>query len=74
MKCEYKDGLRVDYSGSLRVRKGNEIEGFLVKEEFIPDTFRYVLDKAVRNDSCRDIRKIAEAITQNVNGKFCKRD
>jgi hypothetical protein len=74
MKCEYKDGLRVDYSGSLRVRKGNEIEGFLVKEEFIPDTFRYVLDKAVRNNSCGDIRKIAEAITHSVNGKFCIRE
>jgi len=74
MRCEYKDGLKVDYSGSLRVRKGNEINGFIVKEDFIPDSFRCELDKAVRNNSCGDIRKIAEAITHGVNGKLCIRE
>ncbi len=74
MKCEYSDGLKIDYSGSLSIKKGNEIHGYFVKEDSIPDTFRYILDKAARSNSCGDLRKISEAVTHSECGKVCIRE
>jgi hypothetical protein len=70
MKCEYSDGLRIDYSGSLSVRKGNEIHGYLAKQENIPGSFRYELDKAARGNSCSELRKIATALAMDC-GRVC---
>lgn len=70
MKCEYGDGVRIDYSGSLRIRKGNEIYGYLVKMDGIPDTLRNDLDNASRSENCKEIRRISDAV---VNGTPCGR-
>ncbi len=70
MRCEYNDGLKVDYSGSLRITRGKEIFGLSVRENALPDDLRNELDKAVRNRSCSDMRKIAQAITDNIGGKI----
>jgi hypothetical protein len=37
MRCEYSDGLKVDYSGSLKIIKGAEINVFM-KEGVISPT------------------------------------
>jgi hypothetical protein len=71
MKCEFKDGLTIDYSGSLRVRRGNNIEGVLVKETGLPDTIKFVLDSAARNHDCNELRKITEEITRTECGRIC---
>jgi len=71
MKCEYKDGLKIDYSGSLTVRKGNEIRGIFARKESIPAEFRNVLDKAVRNSNCSEIRSVVQEITRSDCGKVC---
>lgn len=70
MRCEYSDGIKVDYSGSLRIQKGNEISGFLVKEDAMPDSFKYELDKAVRNNSCGELRNLALAVATDC-GRVC---
>ncbi len=70
MRCEYSDGLKVDYSGSLRITRGKEIYGLSVRGDALTDDFRYELDKAVRAKSCDDLRKIAQAIADNIGGKI----
>jgi len=70
MRCEYKDGLKVDYSGSLRIQKGNEVNVFM-KGDFIPANIRSELDSAARRSSCEDFRKIAQAVTDTVGSKAC---
>jgi len=70
MRCEYNDGLRVDYSGSLRIRKGDEVNVFM-KGDFIPSNIRGDLDKAARKNSCDDFRRIALAATDTVGRKVC---
>jgi hypothetical protein len=71
MRCEFKDGMTIDYSGSLRVRTGKDIMGVLVKEDGLPDTFKYVLDSAARNHDCSELRKITEEITRTDCGRVC---
>lgn len=71
MRCEYSDGLKVDYSGGLRITRGKEIFGLSVRENALSDDFRNELDRAVRNKSCGDMRKIAQSIADNVGGKIC---
>ncbi len=68
MTCEFKDGVRIDYSGSLRIRKGSEIGGYLVKGDSMPESLKSELDTAARNENCKEIRKISDAI---VNGSPC---
>ena len=70
MRCEYKDGLKVDYSGSLRIRKGDEVNVFM-KGDFIPSNIRGDLDSAARKNSCEDFRRIALAVTETVGSKAC---
>jgi len=71
MRCEYKDCLKIDYSGSLTVRKGNDIRGVFAKKDSIPAEFKYVLDKAVRNNNCDEIRSVVQEITRSECGKVC---
>ena len=72
MKCEFKDGVKIDYSGSLSIRNGKGINGYLVRKEGIPDNLRMELDRAVRNDSCKEMRKITDAIVHGSPcGKMC---
>jgi len=70
MRCEYNDGLKVDYSGSLRIRKGDEVNVFM-KGDFIPSNIRGDLDNAARKNSCDEFRRIALAVTDTVGSKAC---
>jgi len=71
MKCEFKDGMTIDYSGSLTVRKGNNIVGVLVKETGLPDTIKNVLDNAARNQNCAELRRLSEELTRTDCGRVC---
>ncbi len=70
MKCEFNDGLKVDYSGSLRITKGEEVNVYM-KEGFIPANIRDDLDEAARNASCGDFREIARTVTDTVGKRAC---
>ena len=70
MRCEYNDGMKVDYSGSLRIKKGNEVNVFM-KGDVIPSNIRSELDNAARKNSCEDFRRIALAVTDTVGSKAC---
>jgi len=71
MRCEYKDGMKIDCSGSLTVRNGKDIAGVLVKETGLPDTIKNVLDTAVRNHNCTELRRITEELTRTDCGRVC---
>jgi len=71
MRCEFKDGMTIDYSGSLRVRTGNSIVGVLMKETGLPDTIKNVLDNAARNQNCSELRRLTEELTRTDCGRVC---
>ena len=70
MKCEFKDGLKVNYSGPLQITKGQDVNVF-IKEARIPDSIKSDLDMALFKDSCGDLRTIAETVTKSFGNRAC---
>ncbi len=68
MKCEYNDGLKVDYSGSLHIWNGRQIDVYMASD-YISSNIRNDLDKAASGNDCGAMRKIAEAVTDTVGSK-----
>jgi hypothetical protein len=62
MRCEYKDGLKVNYSGSLRITKGDEVNVSLNANE-IPVTIKEELHEAALHESCGELRLVAQEVT-----------
>jgi hypothetical protein len=70
MKCLYKDGLRVEYRGSLLIKDNNDINVY-IKEGKIPLNLKGELDVAVMNYNCTDMRNAAETATHIVGKRAC---
>jgi len=70
MRCEYNDGLRVDYSGSLHVTMDDYVIVFIDKD-YIPKNIKGFLDSASGDNSCSELRKVAEAVTNTVGRHAC---
>jgi hypothetical protein len=68
MVCKYSDGLKVDYSGSLHITKGKDVE-LALKEEDIPDNFKGDLREAAFHNNCEELRHVALEVTDAV-GSF----
>ncbi|MBP1752565.1 MAG: hypothetical protein H6Q57_1401 [Geobacteraceae bacterium] len=73
MKYEFSDGMVVDYSGSIHVTRGTEIDLF-IEEGYIPVNVRKDLEEATRKGSRDDIKKIAVMLTDTVGSKACLAD
>ena len=65
MKCEYDDGFKVDYSGSLRIKKGDDVNLY-VKKGFIPGKIKGALQLAARRNNCVELRKAACQLTDTI--------
>jgi len=70
MICEYKDGLKVNYSGSLQITKGKDVN-VIIKDGFIPTNIKSGLETAASNHSCRDMRKVADDVTATFGSRAC---
>jgi len=70
MKCEFSDGLKVNYSGPLQIMKGQDVNVF-IKEDRIPEPIKADLDKALFKNSCSDMRTIAESVTKTFGSRAC---
>jgi len=70
MRCEYNDGLRVDYSGSLKITSGSDVNVFM-KEGHIPADIKGRLDTAAAGFNCSDMRKIADTVRETVGDRAC---
>ena len=70
MICEFNDGLKVSYSGSLQITKGKDVN-ILIKEGAIPVDFRNDLARAVGHHSCSDMRKVADDVTVTFGNRAC---
>lgn len=70
MRCEYKDGMKIDYSGSLHITKGQDINVYM-KEGVIPANIKGDLDRASANFSCEEMRKCASEVTDTVGKRAC---
>lgn len=66
MRCEYNDGLKVDYSGSLHISKGSDVDLVLQAEE-IPENFKGELQEAVLHKSCSELRNSALEVADAVD-------
>ena len=62
MKCAYNDGLEVDYSGSLRITKGKDVNVFLQANE-LPANIKGELQDAALHNNCREVRHVAQEVT-----------
>jgi hypothetical protein len=67
MRCEYNDGFKVDYAGSLKITKGDDIK-FSVKESFIPANVKSGLTAAAAHNSCGELRQAALRATDLIGG------
>jgi len=67
MKCAYNDGLKVDYSGSLHISKGTDVDLVLRPEE-IPSEFKDKLVESTINGNCGKLRAAALEVTDAVGG------
>ena len=70
MKCEYDDGLKVDYSGPLRITKGEEINLF-IEEARLPDGIKDDLEMALFRNKCGALRNVAEEVTKTFGKRAC---
>lgn len=70
MKCEFRDGLKVDYSGSLRITKGSGVNVFM-QEGAIPPDVRRKLESASHHSKCQELRSIAETVQSRVGDRAC---
>ena len=70
MKCEYGDGLKVNYSGPLQITKGKEVNVF-IKEALIPNGIKDDLEMALFKNSCKDMREVAETVRKTYGNKAC---
>lgn len=66
MRCDYKDDFKVDYSGALRITKGDGVD-LLIKENQIPANYKSGLDAAVSHNSCHELRAAARAVTNTIH-------
>jgi hypothetical protein len=70
MRCEFKDGLKVNYSGPLQITKGRDVNVY-IKEARLPDSIKNDLDMALYKNSCGDVRTIAETVTKLFGNRAC---
>lgn len=70
MRCEFSDGLKVNYSGPLQIMKGNDVNVF-IKESRLPDAIKSDLEMALFRNSCTDMRTIAESVTGTFGNRAC---
>jgi hypothetical protein len=66
MRCDYKDGFKVDYTGSLHITKGSGVD-LTVKGDQIPSNYKACLDSAVTRKSCHELRAAARGVTDGIN-------
>jgi hypothetical protein len=68
MRCEYNDGLKVDYSGSLHIWDDKKTDVFM-ERDFIASNIRRDLDMAAGSNDCGKMRKIAQVVTDTVGSR-----
>jgi len=69
MRCEYDDGFKVDYTGSLQITKGDDVNLY-VSQGFLPDYVKNDLAAAVAHNSCSELRHAAEEATDTIHGAW----
>lgn len=67
MRCEFRDGMEIEYAGTLSVAKGEDF-GVVLNAGDIPAGFKSYLESAARYNSCRELRTIAQEVTAAVGG------
>jgi len=70
MRCEFNDGTKIKYTRPLQITKGKDVNVF-IKEEFLPDDIKSDLDKALFNNSCGEMKTVAEKVTKIYGSKAC---
>lgn len=61
MRCEFDDGMKVSYSGPLRINKGNEINVYLSPNDIDTD-IHGELHEAALHENCSELKHVAEEV------------
>jgi len=69
MRCEYDDGFKVDYSGSLQITKGNDVNLF-VSQGFLPDNVKNDLAAAAAHNSCSELKHAAQEASDIIHNAW----
>ena len=69
MRCEYKDGFQVDYSGSLHITKGDAVD-LTINGSQLAANVKTCLDSAVNRNSCHELRAASRAATKTIQNAF----
>jgi len=70
MRCEYSDGLKVNYTGPLQITKGQAVNVF-INEACIPGDIKDDLEVALYRNSCSEMRTVAETVTKTFGNRAC---
>jgi len=69
MKCEYKDGFKVDYAGTLHISKGRGVD-LVIEGGILPASIKNDLDSAVIHNSCPELRAASRVATKTIQTAF----
>lgn len=72
MKIEFDDGMVFNFTGSIQITKGNDID-IDIKEEFVPVRLKEDLNQ-ITSLINHDIKKIAKMITDTIGCRICLAD
>jgi hypothetical protein len=72
MKIEFEDGLVFNFTGSIHITKGNDVD-ITIKEEFVPVRLKADLNQ-ITSQINREIKKIAMLITDTIGCRICLAD
>lgn len=72
MKIEFADGLVFNFTGSIHITKGNDID-ITIKEEFVPVKLKADL-RQITSQINHDIKKIVLMITDTLGCRICLAD
>ena len=69
MRCDYKDGFKVDYAGTLHISKGRGVD-LVIEGGILPADVKSSLDSAVIHNSCHELRAASKVATKTITKLF----
>jgi hypothetical protein len=69
MRCDYKDGFKVDYAGTLHISKGRGVD-LVIEGGILPADVKSSLDSAVIHNSCHELRAASKVATKTIQMAF----
>lgn len=70
MRCEYRDGMKVNYTGPLQITRGNDINVFISEGRLTP-AMKDDLEMALFRNSCTSFKEVADEAMKSYGNRAC---